>query len=214
MRKLYAHEKQCVTNLDNHPLSDYASRMEADRPGAPRPSAEEMLAEMAAGGGLPGRRDLVKVRYSHDAMIDLIVAHPMISQNQLAAYFGYSPAWVSTVMASDMFRARLQARRAELVDPAILASIEERFQAIVTKSQEVLLSKLSAPSVPDNLVLRAMELGAKALGLGGNAPPVAPPVPQDHLNSLAQRLLDLQSKVRESAGGVVDVESRVVEASQ
>ena len=141
-------------------------------------------------------RAIQKVRYSHDAMIDMIVANPWVHQNKLAEVFGYTPAWVSLVMSSDAFRERLAARRAELVDPTIAASIEERFRSMVTRSLEVLQEKLSAPAcvVPDQLALRAVELGAKALGLGGNAPPPPVQVPADHLDRLAHRLVALQQR--------------------
>lgn len=143
-------------------------------------------------------RAIEKVRYTHDAMIDMLIAQPSISQNELASRFGYTPAWVSLVMSSDAFKARLAARREELIDPAIRLTIEERFHAVVTRSQEVLLAKLSQPAekVSDNLALRAMELGAKALGLGTGQQAV-PSVPAaDHLASLAHRLIDLQQSAR------------------
>lgn len=171
--------------------------------------ANELLAEMAEKGreegNALGRRpatQIQKVRYSHDAMIDLIIENPWVHQNELAAHFGYSPAWISVVMATDMFKARLAQRREEVIDPALKASLEERFRAVVTKSLQVLQEKLEAPSVPDNLVLRAVELGAKALGLGGNAQPAPMSYPADHLNNLAGRLLALQSRTR---GEVQDV---------
>jgi hypothetical protein len=170
-------------------------------------SANELLAEMAASGSgagdrLPARTQIQKVRYSHDAMIDLIIENPWVHQNELAAHFGYSPAWISTVMATDMFKARLAQRRDEVIDPALKASLEERFRAVVTKSLQVLQEKLEAPVVPDNLVLRAVELGAKALGLGGNAQAAPMAYPVDHLNNLAGRLLALQARTR---GEVQDV---------
>jgi hypothetical protein len=130
-----------------------------------------------------------KIRYTHDAMIDQIVMNPSISQNELAAVFGYTPAWVSLVMSSDAWKERLAARKAELVDPTIVASLNERFEAMVRRSLDVLNEKLAQPAsaIPDNLALRAAELGAKALGLGGNAPP--PPVPAGRLEQLAERLV-------------------------
>lgn len=144
---------------------------------------------------LPGQA-IAKVRYSHDAMIDAIVMNPAVSQNELAAMFGYTPAWVSLVMSSDAFKERLEARRAELVDPTIRATLEERFKALVTRSLEVLQEKLSQPTtaIPDNLALRAAELGAKALAIGGNAPPPAVPVPPDYLEKLADRLSTLNNR--------------------
>ena len=134
-----------------------------------------------------------KIRYSHDGMIDMIVAEPWISQNELAARFGYTPSWVSTIMTSDAFKAKLELRKDEIVDPAIRLSLDERFRAVTQKSLEVLMEKLNQPAsfVPDNLALRAAELGAKSLGLGANQPPPVAP-PSDHLEKLADRLVALQ----------------------
>jgi len=151
-------------------------------------------------GGSP---QVAKVSYTHDAMIDMLVANPWISQNELAKKFGYTVPWISIVINSDAFKARLAARRLELVDPTIAASMDERFRAVVQQSLEVLSEKLAQPAsqVPDNLALRAAELGAKALGLGGNAPPKAQPLSADHLQLLAGRLIQLQNQVRQQSSG-------------
>lgn len=157
---------------------------------------------------MPG---IKKVRYSHDAMIDLIVENPWISQNEIAAVFGYTAPWVSLIFSSDAFKERLTQRKEELIDPTIRASIEERLRSVVNRSLEVLAEKLSKPagSVPDNLALRAAEMGAKALGLGGNAPPQSV-VPLNHLESLAQRLVQLKSQTVPEVH-YVEGESKIIE---
>jgi len=136
-----------------------------------------------------------KMRYTHEGMADLILENPWISQNQLAAHFGYSPAWVSTIITSDAFQAILATRRAELVDPELRLTLQERFQAMTTQSLRVLQEKLAKPAdqVSDQLALRAAELGAKALGLGGNAAPPPAPNPAEYLPALAERLMRLRS---------------------
>lgn len=168
---------------------------------------DELMAEMAQDGQPARAIEIQKVRYSHDAMIDILVTNPWVHQNHLAAHFGYSPAWISTVMATDMFKAKLAQRREEIVDPELRATLEERFRGVIEQSLRVLQQKLSAPTVPDNLVLRAAELGAKALGLGGHsAPPPPPPDATDALNRLSDRLLALQSRTRERIQYVEEVE--------
>lgn len=170
---------------------------------------DALVAEMAA-ATTPAevrRPSIQKVRYTHEDCIDCILANPGISQNSLAARYGMSAAWMSVVINSDIFQAKLAERRAELVDPVLRASIEERFRALAVRSLEVLQEKLSKPSheVPDQLALQAAKLGKEALGLG-NAPP--PAVPQmDGLAALAERLVGF---VRRPQGEVVDVESRRV----
>lgn len=109
---------------------------------------------------------LAKIRYSHDAMIELIIAEPHISQNALAARFGYSPAWISNIIASDAFQARLAERRDEVINPELRATIEERFRALVRQSLNVLQEKLTQPQVDPELALKAAELGTRALGYG------------------------------------------------
>lgn len=174
--------------------------------------SEELMQEMEGIETLshaPTMGRLDKIAYSHLDMIDFIISSPGCSQNTLAARYGYSPGWISNVMASDAWKSAMAARREELVDPVLTATIKERFEGLTIRSVTRLMEKLDAPQVSDNVVLKAVELGAKALGVGGNATP--PPVQgADRLERLANRLIDLQSNVRK---GVV-YEGEVVEASQ
>lgn len=110
-----------------------------------------------------------KIRYTHDAMIDTIIANPAISQGELAALFGYSQSWVSVVLNSDAFRERLAARRAELVDPAIVASVEERLRGLANLSAQITTEHLAATRDPQ-LALKALSVATKALGYGAPAP--------------------------------------------
>ena len=174
---------------------------------APAPAeVDAMLAQMAVEGrtaldavgrgSSPSVRP-PKMRYSHGAMADLILENPWISQNQLAAHFGYSPSWISTVITSDAFQALLAARREELVDPELRLTLQERFKALCTQSLRVLQEKISKPAdlVNDQLVLRTAELSAKSLGLGVAAPPPAAPDPAKYLPELAERLLRLGGRM-------------------
>jgi hypothetical protein len=181
------------------------------------PTADALLAEMARDGGAAfdrvGRGSVPsvrppKIRYTHEAMADLILENPWISQNQLAAHFGYSPAWVSTIITSDGFQSFLASRKAELVDPELRLTLEERFRALTTQSLKVLQEKLARPAdqVSDQLVLRAVELGAKSLGIGGHAPPPAPPNPAEYLPAVAERLMRLQGRTTQPISDAFVVE--------
>ena len=151
---------------------------------------------------------IAKINYSHDAMINLIIADPGISQNAIAARFGYSATWVSQVMASDAFQARLAERSKELVDPQIRQSVELNFKAMVIRSQELLMEKLRAPAemVPDQLVLRALELSSRAAGYGAREQ--VQPAPQIsmhvHLEEMSENLTVL---LRRKKGEVIEGES-------
>lgn len=146
------------------------------------------------------------LRYTHDAVIDAIIENPSISQNNLAAIFGYTPGWISQVMSSDAFKNKLELRKEELVDPQIRLSLNERFNALVGRSLDVLQEKLMMPNPDPELALRAAALGAKALGLGAaTQQTIVVNQPSDRLERLADRLTGLLKTKREEA---VDVSSR------
>ena len=108
---------------------------------------------------------IVRVRYTHDAMIDILIANPNISQNELAKAFGFTVPWVSRVMCSDAFQARLAERKHDLVDPTIRMTLEDKFKAMATKSLDIVMDKLCTVPTAD-LALKALELSSKALGMG------------------------------------------------
>jgi hypothetical protein len=165
-----------------------------------------------AGSGVPpgGGGRLQRLNYSHTAMIDLLIARQgKISQNELAAVFGYSPSWISTVMSSDAFQAKLMERSAELVDPTIRASVEEQLKGQLTRSMEILREKLDRPSaaIPDNLVLRTLEISSRALGLGIKDKDINVTVNlEQHLENLGGRLTGLLARKK----GEVVSEAEVV----
>jgi hypothetical protein len=150
------------------------------------------------------RPPIKKLNYSHQAMADLIIADPGISQNRLAAHFGYSASWVSTVMSSDAFQAYLATRSEELVDPTVRASVQERFEGMVQRSLEILNEKLSKPTsmISDQFALKSFELASRAAGYGArtqHAPAVTPGDVHIHLESLGDRMISLLQRKRTEA---------------
>lgn len=133
---------------------------------APAELPESLRTFMAAPAKPEGA--IQKVSYTHDGMIDKIVSNPWISQGDLAKHFGYTEGWVSQVIASDAFQARLAQRKNELIDPALRATIEERFKGIIVQSLEKLKQKMEDPAskIPYDALIRTAEMGAKALGYG------------------------------------------------
>lgn len=140
-------------------------------------------------GATMGR--LKRISYTHDALIDLIIAQPELNQNELAAHFGYTPGWISNILAADAFQTRLALRRDQIIDPTLKATIEERMRALYIKAMGVLSEKLDKPAVSDTLAIRCAELGAKGLGIGGHGLPPAPDRSEDRLARLAERLIAL-----------------------
>ncbi len=162
----------------------------------------------------PSTNAIAKVRYTHDAMVDLIIADPAISQNAIADHFGYTASWVSRIIASDAFQARLHERSAELVDPTIRLTVEERFKGLVLRSLEILSEKLNRPSseIPDQLALQALNISSRAAGFGVKQDP-APSTPAEvhvHLENLGSGLVQLLQRKKLQAA----LEGEFVEISK
>lgn len=148
---------------------------------------------------------IAKISYTHAAMIDIIIANPGISQNAIAAHFGYTASWISQIICSDTFQSALAKRREELVDPLVQLSVEQGFKALTLRALDILHEKLERPAkeIPDNLALRALEVGSRAAGYGAksDSPPAAstPAEVHIHLEQLGGGLVALlQRKKREA----------------
>lgn len=142
---------------------------------------------------------LQKLNYSHEALIDQIMANPAATNQQLGDVFGRTKEWVGMVKNSGMFKEAYALRTGKLMDPVLVERYEERLDMMATRSLEVLTEKLAKPSadIPDELALQAAALGAKIKGIGGfsSRPPPAPVAPTaGRLERLADRLLVLRAQ--------------------
>jgi len=109
---------------------------------------------------------IAKVRYTHDAIIDAILANPAISQGEIAREFGFTQTWVSIVVNSDAFKSRLAERKAELTDPKLQATINERLDGLANRALDRLAERLDSPTAQ----LKTMEIVAIAkLAVGDKA---------------------------------------------
>ena len=148
-----------------------------------------------------------KVRYTTDAVIDVILTNPSVSQGELAEMFGYTQTWISLIINSDAFKNRLAERKGQLIDPQITASVEERLEALGKASLDRLLDRVNS-SVP----LKPLELVAMAkLGVGNRADKPVAPQQQNNLYVLSMPAPAASSKewlsqARRPPGDVVEME--------
>lgn len=106
-----------------------------------------------------------KVSFTHDAVIDVLVAQPHLSQRELAAMFGYTPTGMGIICRSDSFKARLEARKDALIDPLVRQSIEDRLTHLAHASLDVLQKKLETSDDP-RLALATLEAAQKSSAFG------------------------------------------------
>ena len=174
------------------------------------------LAQQLADSGIPQEtaNQLVDAKtlackhppYSPGLMVQLMIDNPNWSHAQLAQFFGRLPSWTSAVLASDAFQTALDSRRHEVADPSLSATMEERFRGLAIRAAIVLQEKLNTTGVNDLTVLKAAELGIKALGLGQKQPEAPQlPGPQNASQTVAEKLLAAM-EARDQAR-TVDVET-------
>jgi hypothetical protein len=146
--------------------------------------------------------------YSPDVMVDLIICNPSWDMKQLGQVFGQTPGWVSKVLSTKAFQDALEPRRTEVLNPEFAMTLQERFQALTIRSLSVMQEKLEAgKALPDLTILKAAELGVKALGMGMKAPEEKPAeVPKNSSETVAERIMAAMQK-RKSSETAIDVEA-------
>ena len=104
----------------------------------------------------------LRLSYTHEAMVDLILQEPTVTTKELAEVFDLTPGWVSRVVASDSFQARIAERKAQLIDPVITHSLRERVQGVAVQSIAIIQEKLAAEESAA-YALEALGVAAPAL---------------------------------------------------
>jgi len=134
---------------------------------------------------------IAEVRYTHEECIRLLVANPFMTQRELAQMFGVTEAWMSQVMRSDAFRARLAEEKEKFWAP-ILGSTSEKLEALASASLDKLLDRIAGPAAmpKDELLLKSAQLATTALGYG------ARPAGERGAGATAQVIINLPGKVQ------------------
>lgn len=115
----------------------------------------------------PMQQELKNVRWNHEELIDHMLANPGQHQREIAKVFDRTETWISIIVNSDAFKARLAERKEELVDPILKATLNDRICAAANKSMELVLEKLNSPLPPkDDFIMEAAKLSLGALGYG------------------------------------------------
>jgi len=114
---------------------------------------------------------IAKAHYTHDAMVDMIIQNPSVTQRDLARHFGYTESWISQIIRCDVIREKLTKRSNELLDPIALLDVQRRFEALAHRSMDVLFDQLDMKANPE-VALKALEITSRSLGYGAKAPGV------------------------------------------
>lgn len=138
-----------------------------------------------------------KLNHTHERIMDWLVQNPEKSLRECSQHFNYSQAWLSTVINSDAFRAKLAALHGE-VHARVANDVPARMARIADVVLDRLATVVEHTDNPDFL----LEVGDSILtkmGYGGKSSAPATPVQNNftiNVNDLASaraQLLSAQS---------------------
>jgi hypothetical protein len=157
-------EKVAAVNLDEIIASIPKPEMPPPDPDAERGDLRRFNQGRPVGSG-PAFNTKHREAYTHDALIDFILAQPGASYREIGEAFGYSGQGIMLIMHSDAFKARYEMRRTEIVDPLVTAKISERLDMLASQSIEILSRKLET-SEDGHFALKVLETTTRANGYG------------------------------------------------
>lgn len=109
---------------------------------------------------------LKSLRPKHHAIMDYIIANPSVPYGEVATIFSVTPAWLSTVINSDLFQTQLYERR-RLMDQAITASITDKLGKLAEKTLDHLNDAIDDEEVSITTKLDVAKTALQAMGFLG-----------------------------------------------
>lgn len=106
-----------------------------------------------------------RVSHTHEQIINWLVLHPHLSLRECADHFGYTQPWLSQLIHSDIFQARLKERQME-VAARVAQSIPDKLRAVTDIALDKLAEKVAESEDPDYI----LDAADRALHRMGYAP--------------------------------------------
>lgn len=133
-----------------------------------RSSLDSLIQRQLEGAGLrppaPTSPEIHRVSHRHNAIMDYMLANPEIKLSEVAAHFGMTQAWLSTVIHSDCFQSELKEKQGALFDETVL-TLRDKITGAAHRALDRLGEKLDTVDDP-KFILDASEKTLKALGYG------------------------------------------------
>lgn len=109
-----------------------------------------------------------KMSPRHEAILVYILANPTSSYSEVAAYFGVTRSWLSTIIHSQAFQDQLARRQNEIFDAGILQGLEDKLSAAAHLSLDHYLEKI--PTMTTDQLISSTDKVLGKLGFGSKGP--------------------------------------------
>lgn len=153
---------------------------------------------------------VAKVSIKHDAILDVLVANPTLRRSEVAAMFGVTVPWLSTIIHSDVFQEKLRERQDLVFDVAVIRPIQDKLLGMANQTVERLMEAVQFESDPKTLNT-ILDTTLKNLGYGQKS--VGAPVNQQNnftFNVTKEELADARKLI--GRGSQVPLEQVVTDA--
>jgi len=117
--------------------------------------------------------ELEKISTTHDQIMNWLILNPGVNQRVCADYFGYSQSWLSSMINSDTFQAKLKERQDEVFGEVAL-SIPEKLKVL----GDIVTSQLAEQLEKNRDKQYTLDAFDKIMHRSGYAPASAKTAPQ------------------------------------
>lgn len=125
--------------------------------------------------------EIQRISHTHEQVMNWLILNPQRSLRECADEFGYTQAWLSTLIHSDIFQAKLRERQEEVFS-RVASSIPQKLAAVTHVALEKLADKVAESEDPEFI----LDAADRALHRMGYAPqsarnPAGSPASGGHL---------------------------------
>lgn len=149
-----------------------------------------------------------KVGNWHEQLVTFLIANPRMKRSDVARHFQVTPAWLSTVIHSDVFQAKLAERQDECFSSAT-ADIKARLESIAHGSLEKLEEKIeTTEEVSEIREIAKLALTNLGYNNGPNGKAPGPGLVQNNFYSVSPELLaSARERILTQHGTTIDGEA-------
>ena len=104
--------------------------------------------------------------HKHEDILNYLLLHPTQKMGEVAAHFGVTFPWLSTIVHSHAFQDQLKRRQDEVFNSAVLAPIEDKLGAAAQVTLDAYLEKV--PTLTADQLISAQDKLLNKLGYGSN----------------------------------------------
>jgi hypothetical protein len=153
---------------------------------------------------------IARINHRHEQIANWLVANPDKTLTDCAAYFGYTPAWICTIVHSDLFQA-LYKRKCEELGQLAVHTVAARLTGLSVLSLEAAARRIESGQASERFISETMRSTLTGMGYGAPIPAASQHL---HLHVSAEDLQRARELAASLANGATVSKVVTVEAKE